>query len=77
MKRDGALRPEAGIRVSSSTPAGILARSSSSAAIRPVAAYSAILAAIEAPTPGMARRPLASSWPISSPQPRTDRAAFS
>jgi hypothetical protein len=43
----------------------------------PVARYSAILAAIEAPTPGMARKPLASSRLMSSPQPRTDRAAFS
>jgi hypothetical protein len=43
----------------------------------PVSRYSAILAAIEAPTPGIARSALASSWLMSSAQPRTERAAFS
>jgi hypothetical protein len=43
----------------------------------PLSRYSAILAAIDAPTPGIARSAVTSSWLMSSPQPRTERAAFS
>jgi hypothetical protein len=43
----------------------------------PVWLNSAILAAIEAPTPGMARSALRSSRAMSSGQPRMERAAFS
>ena len=53
----GLLRPEAGMAISSRTPAGIFARSSSTAAIFPVSRYSTTFSAIDLPTPGSCAAP--------------------
>ena len=71
------LGPSAGILVSSRTPAGTSARSSSTARIVPVSRYSAIFSAIDLPTPGICRSAAASSCADIGGWPATARAAFS
>ncbi|SCF69144.1 hypothetical protein GA0115256_11198 [Streptomyces sp. DconLS] len=69
--------PSVGMVINSRTPAGILARRSSTAAIFPVRRYSTTFSAIDRPTFGISRSPFSSSFETSAGYPPTARAAFS
>src|SRR5690606_42043478 len=65
--------PSVGISVSRRTPAGIFARSSSTADTRPLSRYSRIFSAMDLPTLGISWSPLASRVDTSAWWPPTDR----
>lgn len=69
--------PSVGMAVSCRTPAGIFARSSSTAETLPVEKYSTTFSAIDLPTPGISFRALTSSVDTSAWWPPIARAAFS
>ena len=71
------LGPTPGTFAICSTPGGTFARSSSTAATVPVRRYSAILPAIDVPTPGIFVSAASGTAPRSPGYPATALAAFS